>query len=363
MKAKLSQQNLLKAIQVVQRSVSPRSTLPILNGILFETGDSKMVLSATDLEIAMRTEIPAKVNSPGKVVIPAKLISDVIRNLPERDLEIDASNKEEIRVVCEHSQFNLKTLTLEDFPKFPDSHPTKNWTLKQASFLEGIKQVVKAASRDETRPILTGVLLTINKGRLRMVATDSYRLALRDEKLNTETDDSLEVIIPSRSIEEVAKIIPLSTADIKIGLTQNQIMFNLGETVLISRLLEGEYPSYEQLLPKDHEVKLEVSRDNLLKAVRRASIIAQNTPLKLSLEEDQLKISAQTSGLGQAEEVLDVKKKGENFEIAFNPQYLMDGLSGITGDTVFLELTSPLKPGFLRGEEKNFRSLIMPVRL
>lgn len=361
MKINIDQSDLFKAVQIVQRSISIRSTLPILGGILFEADGSKIRLTATDLEIALSTEIDADVKKTGKVVIPGKLLGDIVRNLPEAELTISVDGADNVRIESEHSNIEVKALNLEDFPQLPHKEIGKSFVLKRTSILEGIKQVVKAASSDESRPVLTGVLLTIDGKKLRLVATDSYRLALRDEDLAKKIED-VNVIVPSRAIGELARIIPLGKDEMTVRLSENQVVFDLGETVLVSRLIEGDYPNYEQLLPDKHEIVLEASKDSLMQAVRRAALLAQNTPLKLSLIKDELRISAETSGIGQAEEVVDVKKKGDDLEIAFNPQYLIDGIAEIKGDKVFFEFVNPLKPGFLKGTEDNFRALIMPVR-
>ncbi|MDI6892386.1 MAG: DNA polymerase III subunit beta [Actinomycetota bacterium] len=366
MEIKCVRENLLDGIQTVQKAVSTRTTLPILTSILFQTDEDKVTLSATNLEIAIECKVDANILSKGAVVVPARLIGDIIRNLPEAAIEITSSpSNNQLKILCGQAEFNIKTLPPEDFPRFPEIPTKSSYTVAGDLLIETVKQVTRAASHDETRPVLTGVLINITKDRLKMVATDSYRLAVREIGVKKGVEEKARVVIPARTLEEVIKIIPPKRKEIDITLTENQIIFNLGEVVLISRLIEGQFPNYQQLLPEDHKMRLEVDREKFAGAVKRVSLLAlNNSPLKLSIKGSKMKISAQTAEVGLATEEIGVNKKGEDMDIALNAQFLMDGVTSVEGDAVVFEVLDPLKPGLIRSVAGgDFLYLIMPVRI
>jgi DNA polymerase-3 subunit beta len=258
----------------------------------------------------------------------------------------------------------VKTLSPEDFPKFPEVTPEQTVQLPTETLVSVVRQVAKAVSRDETRPILTGVLLSIDGDSMKMVATDSYRLAVREVALPKAAEGSIEVVVPGKAIDEVPKLASAAEA-VSVGVSENQVVFSFGETVYVSRRIEGNFPNYKQLIPKERETVVTVDRGELADAVKRVSLMAQhNAPLRIKVTESTLTLSAQTQDVGEATEDLMVQTEGKDVEIAFNHTFLTDGVGAATSEQVRLEIVSPLKPGVLRpAGDEDFTYLLMPVRL
>jgi len=357
---------LLEKVQVVQKGVSTRSTLPILTGILFKVEDNKLFLSSTDLEISIKCECDVNTITPGSVVIPARLIGDVLRNLPEAIVKLN-SNKStnQVELECEKAKFNIKVLPPEDFPITPELKKEQSCTVKSKSFIDALKQITKATSKDETRPVLTGVLFNINENKLKMVATDSYRLAIKEIECISSMDQQIKLVIPGRVLDEIIKIAPKEESEIRLLIGENQAGFKFDNIQIITRLIEGEFPKYQQLLPESYQVQLRLNKEVLIGATKRVSLLAlNNAPIKVSIGNNNFAISSQSSDVGEATEELDIKEEVEPITIAFNAQYLLDGLLSINSDNFILEIKSPLNPALLRAEEeKNFLYLVMPVRI
>lgn len=357
---------LLEKVQIVQKGVSTRSTLPILTGILFKVEDNKLFLSSTDLEISIECVCDVKTITSGSVVIPARLIGDVLRNLPEAVVKLN-SNKStnQVELECEKAKFNIKTLPPEDFPKTPRLKKEQSCTLKSKLFTDALKQITKATSKDEARPVLTGVLFKINENKLKMVATDSYRLAIKEIECISSMDKEVKLVIPGRVLDEITKIAPKEKSEIRLLIGENQAGFEFDNIQIITRLIEGEFPKYQQLIPESYQVQLRLNKEVLIGATKRVSLLAlNNAPIKVSIGDNKLVISSQSSDVGEAIEKLDLKEKVEPITIAFNAQYLLDGLLSINSDNTIFEIVSPLNPALLRAdEEKDFLYLVMPVRV
>ncbi len=364
MKVSIARTELLDSLSIASKGLSSRTTLPILSGILFSAQDEELQLNSTDLEISIRTSSRARVDEQGTVVIPGRLISDIVRNLPESAVTIETTPNG-VTISCAQSSFVIRTLSSDDFPRFPDITPGAMVSLPAGVFSEVVHQVSRAVSRDETRPILTGVLVVVDEGMLRMVATDSYRLCVRETPVDGAYG-SLEAVVPGRAIEDVARL--GSTAEaVNIGVSENQVIFSFGATMFVSRRIEGSFPNHRQLVPKEYVTRLIVGRQDLLEAVKRVSLMAQHSaPLRLKVNsaDRTLTISAQTQDVGEATEDLEIDVEGEDVEIAFNHAYLTDGISVADSDRVALEIVSPLKPGVVKHpESEDFIYLLMPVRL
>lgn len=365
MKISIARGELLEALSVVSRGLSSRTTLPILSGIHIATRNDRVVFQATDLEVSIKTSCMAKVEQPGESVLPGKLLTDVVRSLPEAAVTIDTSVANTASVVCGQSSFSLKTLSPEDYPRFPEVDAEQTVSIPSETFSHVVHQVSRSVSRDETRPILTGILVVVEAGTLRMVATDSYRLCVREVELQGVSNE-IELVVPGKAMEDVAKLIG-SSETVSLGVAENQVIFTFSETTFVSRRIEGAFPNYRQLLPKEHTTRAVIDRGEFLEAVKRVSLMAQhNTPLrvKVSVTDHTMTLSAATQDIGDASEDLQVTPKGEDVEIAFNHTYLLDGISVAEDETIALEVTSPLKPGVLRPTEgEGFTYLLMPVRL
>jgi DNA polymerase III subunit beta len=364
MRISVARGELLEALSVVGKGLSSRTTLPILSGILMTASGDEVVLQSTDLEVSIRDSFKAKVEKEGQVVVPGRLVTEIVRSLPEAAVTFDATSHDHAAITCGNSSFTVRTLSPDDFPKFPEVHPDKTAVIPTDKLTSIVRQVSKAVSHDETRPILTGVLTIVDKGSIRMVATDSYRLAVREEMLENASAEPLEVVVPGKAMEEVPKL-AAGSETVSLGVSENQVVFEFGSTVYVSRRIEGNFPNYKQLIPKEPETIVTVDRGELLEAVKRVSLMAQhNAPLRLKVTESTLTLSAQTADVGEAKEDLMVQTEGNDVEIAFNHSYVIDGVASATSDQMRIELVNPLKAGVLHpvGDE-DFTYLLMPVRL
>jgi DNA polymerase-3 subunit beta len=367
-KLSLSTADLLAQLQTTTRVASTRSAVQALSGVMLaaEEGAGPELL-ATDTEIGLRVPLVAEVDRPGTVVLPARLFLDVVRTLPADRLTLELrSAEQDVELICGSATFHLRTLRSEDFPALPAPSPETRITLPTAAFVQTVSQVARSASRDETRPVLTGILMSASGQQLRMVATDSYRLSVKESALQTPLQGALEANVPARALQELARIAQQDTAEsLSVSVGQNQVIFELGDVVLSSRLIDGQFPNYRQLLPESVEHELRISSAELADVVRRISLLAQkNTPLRLGFKEGELTISAQTPDVGEASETIPVPFKGEPFEIGFNPEFLRDGLESVESDELVLKLISPLRPGLIESPDGGeFVYLIMPIRL
>jgi len=365
MNISLARGELVEALSVVSRGLTSRTTLPILSGIHISAAGDAITLQATDLEVSIKTSVKARVDTPGQTVLPGRLLTDIARSLPEAAVTIDASSPGTASVTCGQSSFSLRTLSPEDFPKFPEVVADERVSLPADVFAHTVHQVARAVSRDETRPILTGVLMTVENSSLRMVATDSYRLCVRD-LIVENVMGSLEGVVPGRALDDAAKL-ATSAETVEVGVSANQVVFTFGETTFISRRIEGSFPNYRQLIPKEPGTRVVVCKDELFAAAKRVSLMVQHSaPLRLSVKtaDHTLTLSASTQDVGEATEDVEITPQGEDVEIAFNHAYLLDGVSIAEAETLVLEITSPLKPGVLKHiDDESFIYLLMPVRL
>ncbi len=331
------------------------------------TDNSAPELLATDTEIGLRVPLSAEVERTGTAVLPARLFQDVVRALSADTLTLELrAAEQDVELICGPATFHLRTLRSEDFPALPSPSPENRITLPTAAFVQTISQVARSASRDETRPVLTGILMSASGQQLRMVATDSYRLSVKETTLESSLQSALEANIPARALQELARIAQQDTAEsLAVSVSESQVVFELGDVVLSSRLIDGQFPNYRQLLPESVEHELRLSSAELGDVVRRISLLAQkNTPLRLSFAEGELTVSAQTPDVGEASEAIPVPFSGEPLQIGFNPEFLRDGLESVETDELVLKLISPLRPGLIESPEAgDFVYLIMPIRL
>lgn len=368
MKLTLSSADLLTQLQTATRVASTRSAVQALSGVMVSApAEGSPELLATDMEVGLRVPLAAEVSRPGSAVLPARLLLDVARSLPADSLTMELRPAEQdIELICGATTFHLRTLRAEDFPTLPAPSPDSRVTLPAEAFVETIARVARSASRDETRPVLTGILMSASGQELRMVATDSYRLSVKETALEQPLQGSLEANVPARALQELARIAQQTPAEtIAVSVGQNQAVFELGDVVLSSRLIDGQFPNYRQLLPESVEHELRLSSAELTDVVRRISLLAQkNAPLRLSFSEGSLAISAQTPDVGEATETIPVPYHGELFEIGFNPEFLRDGLESVDSPELVLKLISPLRPGLIESPDTgDFVYLIMPIRL
>ena len=365
MKLSIARSELLDALTIVSKGMSARSTLPILSGVLLDASSGILTLQTTDLEISVRHKAAALVENEGQTVVPGKLLVDIVRSLPEAAVVLEKDG-DMVSVRCQQSAFTVRTLNPADFPTFPEISVEKSLALPADALASMVRKVARAVSRDETRAVLTGVLLVIEGPSVRLVATDSYRLAMVDRLLDAPVGEDLEVVIPGRALDEATKL--ASTGDsVRLGVSENQVVFEFGETTFVTRRVEGSFPNYRALIPKESETTVEVATEEFRSAVKRVSLLAiHNTPLRLAvaIEDQTLGLTATTLDVGDASEDIMVKAEGKDVEIAFNHAFLIDGLTSMTTESTRIEVQSALKPGLLRSTgEEDFLYLLMPVRL
>ena len=368
MKLSLSAAELLTQLQTVTRVASARSAVQALSGVMISaTEDSATELRATDMEIGLRVPLTAEVMSPGAAVLPARLLLDVARSLPAEQLTMELRGSEQdVELICGPATFHLRTLRTEDFPTLPEPTAETRIALPAEAFVQTVSRVARSASRDETRPVLTGILMSAAGQELRMVATDSYRLSIKETQLEAPLPKGFEVNVPARALQELARIAGHAEhEELRVTVRQNQILFEVGRIVLSSRLIDGQFPNYRQLVPDTFEHELKVSATEIADVVRRVSLLAQKTaPLRLAFKAGELTVSSQTPDVGEARESLPVAFQGEPIEIGFNPEFLRDGVEAIGEGDLLLKLISPLRPGLIESaDESGFRYLIMPIRL
>ena len=367
MKLSLSTSELLAQLQGATRVASSRASIQALSGVMISVEENTPVLLATDMEVGLRVPLNGEVVSPGACVLPARLLLEVVRSLPQETVTLELRPQEQdVELISGSAKFHLRTLRSEDFPKLPSSDPDGRITLPAQAFVDTATQVSRSASKDETRPVLTGVLISVGGLELTMVATDSYRLSVKHAQLDSALEGALEANVPARALQELARIAQsMEQSELTISLGQNQVVFELGDVVLSSRLIDGQFPNYRQLLPESVEHELRLATAEITDVVRRISLLAQkNTPLRLSFGEGELTVSAQTPDVGEASEMLPVPFSGEPFEIGFNPEFLRDGLESVESDELVLKLISPLRPGLIESPNGGeFVYLIMPIRL
>ncbi len=353
---------LASALGVVARALSSRSAVQVLTGIHLQAEDGKLVLAATDMEVSLRASLEGTIAGDGAVVVPGRLLADLIRLLPDETVSLAYDEGDGVLEVTSGSYASkVNVFSAEDFPRLP-SHDVALHTIDASALLGTIDKVARAASRDESRPVLTGILVRFEGDKLTMAATDSYRLSVKETALG-ESGPELDAIIPARALQELSRL-AAGAETVSLGVHENHVIFGIGDVWLTSRRIDGQFPNYNQLLPETFEAEVAIGRVPLLEVVRRASIMAQrNSPLRLRFAEGELSVSAQTQDVGEARESLEIEYGGEPLEIGFNPEFLRDGLEAVGGDTIQLRLINPLRPGLIAAPDESFWYLIMPIRL
>ena len=364
MKFRCERDVLADALAAAGRAATGRTgALPVLSGVRVALTGDTLTVTGTDLELTIHTTLDVAGEGDGVIVLPARLTADIVRSLDSGAVEVDAVGHDDVKISAGRSNFSVRPLSPEDYPKLPE--PAANAvTLPAAQLSEALKQVVRAASSDESRPILTGVLLAAEAGGLRLVATDSYRLAVRDLAGVSVLGTDQKVLVPSRALNELTRMLP-ATGDVTLRLGERDATFEAGGTRLTTRLIEGEFPNYRQLIPNSHPNRLTVAREPLLDAIRRVKLLARDaTPIRLQMTSDGLSLSAVTQDIGQASETLDASYNGADMTVAFNPEYLAQGVDAIGGDEVAIDTLDALKPAVVRpANDQDYLYLLMPVRV
>jgi DNA polymerase-3 subunit beta len=354
---------LAQALGVVSRALSTRTSVQILSGVLLEARGGELRLAATDMELSLRATVAAQIEGDGAIVLPGKTFVDIARLLPSGEVTIEHRPAESVvHVTAGSASYTLNTYNPEDFPRLPELDVVSTFAVERESLLETISRVARAASRDESRPVLTGILVQFSGGTLTMAATDSYRLAVKETTFTGAVPD-LEAIVPGRALQELARIAS-SGDEVEIGVQENQVLFSTDGIWLTTRRIDGQFPNYRQLLPESFEHELAIPRVELLEVIRRASVMIQRaTPLQLRFAEGELTVVARTHEVGESRESMPVGYTGEPLEIGFNADFLRDGLELLDSDDVRVKLISPLRPAVIQGDGDDFTYLVMPIRL
>lgn len=362
LKVTCDRDELVAKLGTVSRVVSSRGSVQVLSGVLLRPVADGLELAATDMELSLRTTLAATVEGDSAVVVPGKLLVDLARLLPATDVTIEYRPEDGVAHISSGSYASkLNVFAAEDFPRLPAVDQVPH-TIATASLLETIDRVARSASKDESRPVLTGIQVRFEGKRLFMAATDSYRLSFKETELE-ESGPDIEAIIPARALTELTRI-AAGTETVTLAVNENTVVFGSGDTYLTSRRIDGQFPDVSRLLPETFEIEVDLPRAELRDVVRRAAVMAlRNAPLRLRFAEGELTISAQSQDVGETHESLPAAYTGEPLEIGFNAEFLADGVESIKGDTVRLKLINPLRPGLITSGDDSFWYLIMPIRL
>ena len=365
MEFKITKEAFLKAVSLVSNVASSKAaTLPILSNILLEIEEGQqMTVVGTDLEVGICTNVPVTVKEKGSITIPAKKLHDIIRELPEGDIEVTVAKNNAVTIKAGKGFFKIMGLGKEDLPKLPEWKEETAFEIEQSVMKESLGLTVFAISNDETRYVLNGILISVKDNKIRFVATDGRRLAYLEKELQGKAKRNFEYIVPTKAIHEIIKILGWE-GTVKIIPTQNQIIFHFGDTYVISRLIEGNFPNYEQVIPKEEKTTSMIGREAFLQAVRRASLLtsAESPAVKMDFVKGRILVSSRSPNLGEAKEELEANVSGKEISIGFNPHYLTDALKNLDIESVSLSLSDPDKPGLMTGKE-GYKYVIMPMQL
>ncbi|MGL4772120.1 MAG: DNA polymerase III subunit beta [Clostridium sp.] len=357
-------QKLQEGISIVQKAITGKSTMPVLEGVYINATSSGLTLVGSDMDVSIETKVDATVTETGKIVIDAKIFGEIIRKLPNADIKIETLDNEAVQITCQKSVFNVVYMNAEDFPAIPQINEDMQIEVPQNILKNMIKGTSFAIAQDETRPILQGILFEVKNKTLNLVALDGYRLAIKSEYLDTDMD--IEQVIPGKTFNEISKILEDVNDLVKITFTNNHILFNLNQTKVTSRLLEGKFVNYNSLLPQEYKLNVTVDKQELQNGIERASLMAKegNTNLiKLDIVDDNIIITS-NSQLGKVREEVSANLQGDGIQIAFNSRYLLDVLKNMDDEEVVLQLTTSISPCIIKGKNVNsYKYLVLPVRL
>ena len=364
MKFRCEREILATALATAGRgATNSTGTSPVLSGVRLDVADDMLTITGTDLELTIKASVPVGMEEPGSTVIPARLTADIVKSLPAGSVDVELTG-DNVSISAQRSQFAVRPMAVADFPSIgaPSSEP---FVLSGSTMSAALGQVVRAASTDEARQQLTGVLIVSEDDAVRMVATDSYRLAVRDLDEGALLGAGQQVLVPARALNEVQRLMS-GAEDLKVYLGENDVVFKIGDVHLTTRLIAADYPNYRNLLPSSYPNVATIGRDSLLDALRRVRLLAQGgaTPVRLQLEPDHVILSAITTDVGEASEQIDASFEGEPMTVAFNPDYLAAGVDAVDGEEVRLAVVDPMKPAVLRGVgHDEYLYLLMPVRV
>ena len=363
MKFSVTKEALLEGLQRVQNVVSSRTTLPVLSNVMLEANESGLRLTTTDLEVSMRSDIVAQVEKPGATTLPVRKLSAIVKELPPSEVIIETDAKNITTIRCGSSFFKIYGLPKDEFPAFPSLQEAREFKLKQSELRDGLKKTSYAISADETRYVLNGILFSFKENKLTLVATDGRRLALYETDVEFPTSQECELIIPTKAIYELQRLVG-EEGDVVVHASENLVSFELNGSLLVSKLVEGNYPNYRQVIPAETKERIPLEREQFLNCVHRVSLLSadKSSAVRLIFSKNNIDITANTPEVGEAKESLPVSYRGKDFAIAFNPEFLMDPLRNLGNDEVFLELIDEMSPGVIK-IQRPFLYVLMPMRV
>ena len=363
MKFSISKEALLEGLQKVQHVVSTRTTLPILSNVLLVAKNGRLTFTTTDLDVGITGSVEAKIEKEGATTLPAKRLVNIVRELPASEVEISVDSKNVASIQSGPSFFKIIGLGQDDFPPLPDFEGAKEIRMPQPLLRDGLKKTSYAISTDETRYVLNGIYTSFREGKLTLVATDGRRLAMVENDLDFPASHETDVIVPTKAVQELQRLLG-DTGEVLIRLSDSQISFSIGDHLLISKLIEGNYPNYRQVIPGDSTERVELPRESVFDTVRRVSLLSsdKSNSVKLVFGSNTVEVTANSPDVGEARETMEVQYSGKPMQIAFNPEFLMAPLRNLESETVYLDLIDEMSPGVIR-IDGSFLYVIMPMRV
>ncbi len=360
---------IMKALNSVVKGVASKTTMPILEGILIQTNDNEIKLTTYDLELGIEYKMECDVQEQGSIVVNATMFTEIIRKLPDSEINISLNENNLLTIDCEGALYKLATMNPDEFPELPKIEVENSVTLEQSALKNMIRKTIFAVSQEETRPIFTGCLFEINNNKLNIVAIDGFRLALRTINIPVPVND-FKAVIPAKTLNEVNKILTDSFDSIKIGVSKNQAVFEMENCKVVTRILDGEFLNYSTVIPTTWQTRIRVERESLLNSFERISLIASSSiekekkyPVKVTVDIGKLTISC-TNQTGDAKEEVFISTEGQNLEVGFNPRYFLDSLKAIDENEVYIEFGSNVSPCLIKSIENNdYVYMILPIRL
>lgn len=365
MKVICARKDLFEGVQTAARAVSARTSLPILGHLLITAEDDKLRIAATDLEIGMECIVEASVQEPGSLTAPARVLSEVLASLPETDVALSVDDTNTVSIKAATSDFSILGLPPEEFPMLPEVREEVSFSIERDALREGIRKTSFAIGIDESRAILTGILVQVTENNLKLVSTDTHRLCVLDCAL-VESRGEVNAIVPGRAMNEVLRIVPEGEGTVSVGISSSQVKFKIGDTILISRLIEGQFPNFEKVIPTEHNKKLTIPREQFEQSLKRVHIVARENSNRavVQVEDGKLVITAESGSVGKAHEEVEIVKEGEDLKMAFSAKYLLDALAVIDTEAVEMELTGEVNQAVMKPQgSEDYIYVVMPMQV
>jgi DNA polymerase-3 subunit beta len=363
MKFQIDRDAFLEGLQQVQHVVGTRTTLPILSNVLIEANDGILKLTTTDLDVGMSGQVKADIERDGATTLPARRLVSIIRELPSSEVSVEVDSDNVASVRSGPSFFKILGLDQEEFPPLPSFDEAREFTFDQKQLKEALRKTSYAISTDETRYVLNGIFCSFKDGSLILVATDGRRLAMVEQEVEFPQSNEIDVIVPTKAINELQRLLE-EEGEVKVSISDSQVSFELNDSILVSKLIEGNYPNFRQVIPGEAKERVTIEREVLHNAVKRVSLLAneKSNSIKLTFEPDQLHIAANSPEIGEAKESISINYKGPEMAIAFNPEFLMAPLRNLDQDEIFIDLIDEMSPGVMKIDEP-FIYVLMPMRV